>query len=62
MSPSRGHPNRRRRENHTLVSLFARPVGGVFSTARDLGSFLETVDGGDLLPDSLARQATTASR
>lgn len=55
-----GHPDGRRRENHTLVSPFARPAGGLFSTTRDLGRFLEAVRHGDLLPDSLARRATTA--
>lgn len=54
------HPRGRRRENHTLVSPFARPAGGLYSTTRDLGRFLEVIHDGDLLPDSLARRATSA--
>lgn len=53
------HPTGRRRENHTLASPFARPAGGLFSTARDLGRFLEAVRAGELVSGDRARRATS---
>lgn len=54
------HPRGRRRENHGLISPFARPAGSLFSTAGDLGRFLESLRAGELLPEEWVGRATSA--
>lgn len=54
------HPEGRRREHHTLVSPYARPAGGLFSTASDLGRFLEGLRTGELLSTEWMDRATEA--
>ncbi|MFW6201780.1 MAG: serine hydrolase domain-containing protein [Gemmatimonadota bacterium] len=53
------HPEGRRRENHFLLSPFARPSGNAFATAGDVVRFLEAVRTGRLLGPELARAATS---
>lgn len=51
------HPEGRRRENHFLLSPFARPSGNMFSTAGDMVRFLEAVRTGRLLSPELTAAA-----